>query len=77
MTDLAHVGHEIMSMPLFLNFKALRICHATFTSSSGLSEREILIVSPIPFNNKEPMPTEELIVPVNLEPASVMPKCSG
>ena len=63
--------------PLFLKLSDLRISFPTFTSSTGLSERETLIVSPIPSNNNVPKPIDDLIVPGKYDPASVTPTCKG
>ena len=69
-------------MKLFLslhlsNPKDFRISLPTFTSSTGFPVSETLIVSPIPFASKVPIPTADLIVPLHIGPASVTPKCNG
>ena len=58
---LAQEGHEIIFMPLFLNPKLLRISKPTFTSSSGSSDKETLIVSPIPWRSRFPIPIDDFI----------------
>ena len=45
---LAHDGQDIILTPLFLKFSDFNISLPIFTSWVGLSDREILIVSPIP-----------------------------
>ena len=54
-----------------------KISKPTLTSSSGSSDSDILIVSPIPLKSKFPTPIEDLIEPVLFPPASVIPKCNG
>ena len=63
---LAQDGQDIIFTPLFLNPKLFKISNPTLTSSSGSSESETLIVSPIPFINKFPIPIEDFIDPVLL-----------
>ena len=45
---LAHDGQEIILTPLFLKFRDFNISFPILTSSTGLSDKEILIVSPMP-----------------------------
>ena len=45
--------------------------------STGLSDNETLIVSPIPSNNNAPKPIDDLILPGRKLPASVIPRCNG
>ena len=45
--------------------------------SSGISDKDTLIVSTIPFNNNLPIPIHDLIDPVLFPPASVIPRCKG
>ena len=74
---LAHEGQEIILTPLFLKFKDFSISFPILTSSTGLSDNEILIVSPIPSKSRDPRPIEDLILPDKNPPASVIPKCKG
>ena len=60
---LAHDGHEIIFTPLFLRFKDFKISLPTLISSTGSSESETLMVSPIPSNSKLPKPIYDLILP--------------
>ncbi len=46
-------------------------------SSTGSADSETRIVSPMPAHSSEPMPIDDLTVPVRRPPASVMPRCSG
>ena len=50
---------------------------ATPISTSGSSETEIRMVSPIPANNKLPKASEDLTAESTKGPASVTPKCKG
>ena len=74
---LAHEGQDIILTPLFLRFKDFRISFPIVTSFVGLSDKEILIVSPIPSIKRLPRPMEDLILPDTKLPASVMPKWRG
>ena len=74
---LAHEGQDIIFTPLFLRFKDFKISFPTLISSTGSSDRDTLIVSPIPSNSNVPSPIEDLILPGMKLPASVIPKCSG
>ena len=74
---LAQEGHDMILTPLFLKFKDFKISLPTFTSSTGSSESDTLMVSPIPFNNNFQIPIEDFILPETKPPASVMPKCKG
>ena len=60
---LAHDGQEMILTPLFLKLSYFSISFAIFTSLTGSSESETLIVSPIPSKSKVPMPIEDLILP--------------
>ena len=60
---LAHDGHEIIFTPLFRKFNDFNISLPTLTSSTGSSDKDTLIVSPIPSNNNAPKPIDDLIVP--------------
>ena len=71
---LAQEGQEIIFTPLFLKPKLFSISKATFTSSSGSSDKETLIVSPIPLRSRFPIPIDDFIEPVLLPPASVIPR---
>ena len=74
---LAQDGHDIIFTPLFLRFNDFKISFPTFTSSTGSSDKETLIVSPIPSINKFPRPIEDFILPGRYDPASVIPMCNG
>ena len=74
---LAQDGHEIILTPLFLRFRDFNISFPTFISLTGSSDKETLIVSPIPSNNNDPNPIEDFIVPGKKLPASVIPICKG
>ena len=58
--------------PQFFN-----ISFATFISAIGLSDKDTLIVSPIPSLKSTPKPILDLIVPEKAVPASVIPICNG
>ena len=45
--------------PLFLKLRDFSISFPILTSSIGLSDKDILIVSPIPSSNKAPNPIED------------------
>lgn len=49
----------------------------TFTSSTGGADSETRIVSPMPSASSAPNARQLLIVPCQVGPASVTPKCSG
>ena len=66
-----------MIIQLFLNCSDFKISIPTLISFTGSSDNDILIVSPMPSDNKIPNPMEDLIVPENSLPASVIPKCKG
>ena len=74
---LAQDGQEIIFTPLFLKFKDLSISFPIVTSLTGSSERDILMVSPMPSLRRIPKPIEDLILPDIKLPASVIPKWSG
>ena len=74
---LAQEGHDMIFTPLFLKFNDFRISFPIVTSFVGLSDKEILIVSPIPSIKSEPRPIDDLTLPDTKPPASVIPKCNG
>ena len=74
---LAHEGQEIILTPLSLKFRDFSISFPILTSSTGLSDKEILIVSPMPSKSNVPRPIEDFTLPGIKPPASVIPKCSG
>ena len=53
---LAQDGHEIILTPLFLKLRDFNISFPILTSFTGLSDNEILIVSPIPSTSNDPNP---------------------
>ena len=72
------VGQAISTGPRSRSFKALRISHATFTSSSAWNvDKEMRMVSPMPSASSVPSPTADFSEPDHFVPASVMPRCSG
>src|SRR4051812_9895141 len=72
------VGQAMRTGPRSRSFSALRISHATLTSSSAWKvESEIRIVSPTPSASSVPRPTADLSEPDHFVPASVMPRWSG
>ena len=71
---LAHEGQDIILTPLSLKFNDFKISFPTLISSTGSSDRETLIVSPIPSNNRFPKPIEDFMLPGIKLPASVIPK---
>ena len=73
----AHEGHEIIFTPLCLRPSDFKISFPIFTSCTGSSDKDILIVSPIPSNNKLPIPIADFILPGIKLPDSVIPKCNG
>ena len=74
---LAHDGHEIIFIPLFLKFKDFNNSFPILISLIGSSDYDILIVSPMPSSSKVPSPIEDFILPGIKLPASVIPKCRG
>ena len=74
---LAHEGQDIILTPLFLRFNDFNISLPIFISSTGSSESETLMVSPMPSSYKFPKPIEDFILPGMKLPASVIPKWSG
>ena len=74
---LAHDGQDIILTPLSRKFKDFNISFPIFTSFIGSSDKEILIVSPIPLKRREPIPIDDFILPEIKLPASVIPKCKG
>ena len=73
----AHDGQDIIFTPLFLKFKDFNISFPIFTSLGGSSDKEILIVSPIPSIKSDPRPIDDFILPETKLPASVIPRCKG
>ena len=49
----------------------------TLTSSTGGADSETRMVSPMPSLSSAPKATADLMVPWNIGPASVTPRCSG
>jgi len=74
---LAQDGHEIILTPLFLRLSDFKISLPTFISFTGSSERDTLIVSPIPSKRSDPKPIDDFIVPGKKLPASVIPMWRG
>ena len=74
---LAQDGQEIIFTPLFRKLSDLSISFPTLISSTGSSDKETLIVSPIPLRRSDPKPIEDFILPGKKVPASVIPRCSG
>ena len=74
---LAHEGQEIILTPLFLKFNDFSISFPILTSFGGSSDKDILIVSPIPSIKSDPSPIEDFMLPDTKLPASVIPKCNG
>ena len=70
---LAQDGHEIILTPLFLRFSDFKISLPTFISFTGSSERDTLIVSPIPSRRSDPKQIDYFIVPCKKLPSSVIP----
>ena len=70
---LPQVGQDTIFILSFNKFKLLSMSFPTLTSSTGSPVSDILIVSPIPFRSREPIPIEDLIVPALTPPASVIP----
>ena len=60
---LAQDGHEIIFTPLSLKLRDFNISFPILTSSTGLSDKEIRIVSPIPSNSNVPIPIDDLMLP--------------
>ncbi len=73
----AQDGHEIILTPLCLKLSDFKISLPTLTSLTGSSDKETLIVSPIPSNNNDPKPIEDFMVPGKKLPASVIPMWRG
>ena len=71
---LAHEGQDIILTPRSLKLRDFNISFPILTSSTGLSDNEILIVSPIPSKSNVPTPIEDFILPGKKPPASVIPK---
>ena len=55
---LAQDGHDMIFNPFCLKFNDFSISLPTFTSLTGSSDNETLIVSPIPSNNNVPRPID-------------------
>ena len=73
----AHDGQDIIFTPLFLKLSDFNISLPILISLTGSSDKEILIVSPIPSIKSEPRPIDDLTLPDTKPPASVIPRCSG
>ena len=71
---LPQVGHATSFGAFLYKPQSFNISFATFISSTGSSDKEILNVSPIPCLNKTPKPILDFTVPLNAVPASVIPK---
>ena len=74
---LPQVGQDTNSIPSFTYPRDLNISFPILISSSGSPVIDTLIVSPIPSASRVPIPTLDFIVPLNVVPASVTPKCKG
>ncbi len=72
-----HDGHETISSPRSRRFNDSRICRPTRTSSIGGADSDTRMVSPMPRDSSPPKATADLMVPWNVGPASVTPRCSG
>ena len=72
-----HDGQETISSLRGRRFIDSRIDRPTRTSSIGGAERETRMVSPIPRESSAPKAVADLMVPWNVGPASVTPRCSG
>ena len=73
----AHEGHEMIYTPLFLKFRDFKISLPILISLIGSSDKETLIVSPIPSIKSEPRPIEVFTLPGTKLPDSVTPRCKG
>ena len=73
----AHEGHEMIFTPLFLKFRDFKISLPILISLIGSSDKETLIVSPIPSIKSEPKPIEVFTLPGTKLPDSVTPRCKG
>ena len=74
---LAHEGQEIILTPRLRKPNDFNISFPIVISLTGSSDKEILIVSPIPFINNDPIPIDDFILPGIRLPASVIPRWSG
>ena len=74
---LAHDGQEIILTPLFLKLSDYSISFPICTSLTVSSDKEILIVSPIPLRSSDPTPIEDFMLPDTKPPASVTPRWRG
>ena len=60
--------------PLFLKFNDFKISFPILASLDGSSDKDTLIVSPIPSIKREPKPIDDFMLPEIKLPASVIPK---
>ena len=74
---LAQDGQDIILTPLFFKPNDFKISLPIFISCGGSSDKEILIVSPIPSKSNEPKPIADFTLPDTKLPASVIPRCNG
>ena len=74
---LAHDGQEMILTPLFRKLSDFKISFPILTSFTGSSDREILMVSPMPLSSRVPTPIDDLMLPLTKLPASVIPRCKG
>jgi phosphatidate cytidylyltransferase len=74
---LPQVGQDTTSTPPLRSPSVFKINLADLISSDGSPVRETLIVSPIPWCKINPSPMADLILPLIIVPASVIPTCSG
>mmetsp|Transcript_34626 Transcript_34626/g.44621 ORF Transcript_34626/g.44621 Transcript_34626/m.44621 type:complete len:201 (+) Transcript_34626:83-685(+) len=71
------LGQEMIFTPRVRSPSDFSISKPTLTSSTGSSERDTRIVSPIPIQSRLPMPMDDFTVPIRRPPASVIPRCKG
>ena len=71
------VGQDTTSTPPWRSPSVFKINLADLISSNGSPVRETRIVSPIPWCKINPSPMADLILPLMIVPASVIPTCSG
>ena len=75
---LPHVGQETTSIvPFLYKSNDFKSSFPALISSTGLAVKETLNVSPIPSHKSEPMPIEDLIIPMRSVPDSVTPRWRG
>ena len=74
---LPQVGQETTSMPPLRSPNVFKISFADLISSNGSPVSDTRIVSPMPWCKISPRPIEDLILPLMIVPASVMPTCRG